>query len=71
MSMTKTQPQAAAVLDDPPLDTAAAARYLGIKPTTLETWRSTRKVEIPYEKIGRAVRYRRSALDAHRAQNTK
>ena len=40
-----------------------AASYLGIKPATLEIWRCTKRYEIPYLKIGRCVRYRRTDLD--------
>lgn len=35
-----------------------AAKVLGVKPETLTCWRCTRRVDIPYVKIGRCVRYR-------------
>lgn len=41
-----------------------AAAYLGIKPATLASWRSSGRRKIPYLKIGRRVVYRRSDLDA-------
>lgn len=56
--------------DDPPLDTRAAAEYLGLRPSTLEIWRSTGRYDLPFEKIGRSVRYRRSSLDRFLAGRT-
>ncbi|WP_254789413.1 helix-turn-helix domain-containing protein [Variovorax sp. OV329] len=44
------------------LDDIRAAKFLGVAPKTLPVWRSTRRVEIPYIKIGRCVRYRLSDL---------
>lgn len=46
------------------LTTKEAAAFLGISEWTLHTWRSTRRVEIPYLKMGRAVRYRMEDLEA-------
>lgn len=40
-----------------------AAQYLGIKPRTLEVWRSTKRYSIPYVKVGGLVRYRLESLD--------
>jgi excisionase family DNA binding protein len=39
------------------LDTHQAAEFLGISPTTLITWRSTQRYDLPYVKIGGKVRY--------------
>ena len=41
-----------------------AAQYLGVSPSTLANWVSTRKFKIPYFKVGKAVRYRKCDLDA-------
>lgn len=41
-----------------------AAAYLGLSPHTLEVWRCTKRYELPYVKVGRLIRYRRSGLDA-------
>lgn len=41
----------------------ATATYLGVSTRTLEDWRY-RRVGPPYAKVGRAVRYRREAVDA-------
>ena len=57
--------------DDPVLETTQAAAYLGIAPATLEKWRSTGRYALPYEKVGRLVRYRKSALDQWRAARTR
>jgi len=39
-----------------------AAAILGISPGTLENWRTTRRYDLPYVKIGNRVRYRRADL---------
>jgi len=39
------------------LNEREVASILGIQYKTLTTWRHTRAVELPYLKIGRAVRY--------------
>jgi excisionase family DNA binding protein len=41
-----------------------AAEYLGITRKTMEVWRSTKRYPIPYIKVGRLVRYRKSDLEA-------
>ena len=41
-----------------------AAEYLAVSPMTLRKWRCTRMVEVPYIKLGKAVRYQRKDLDA-------
>jgi len=45
------------------LTTAEAAEVLGLSGVTLATWRSTGRYDVPYLKVGRAVRYRRSDLE--------
>ncbi|MGE0311368.1 MAG: helix-turn-helix domain-containing protein [Lautropia sp.] len=47
-----------------------AAAYLGLSPKTLPAWRCTKRVALPYVKIGAAIRYRRADLDAFIAANT-
>lgn len=44
------------------LDTRQAAEFLGISPTTLITWRSTQRYDLPFIKIGGLVRYAESDL---------
>lgn len=41
-----------------------AAEYLGVTPRTLEVWRCTKRQQIPYIKVGRLVKYRKTDLDA-------
>ena len=40
-----------------------AAKYLGVKPQTLAAWACSKRVLIPYTKLGRRVMYRRDDLD--------
>jgi hypothetical protein len=59
--------------DDALIDTRQAAAVLGISPTTLEIWRSTRVQDQPaFVRVGRRVKYERQALaawiDRHREQ---
>ena len=49
---------------DPLLTEQQTADELGIKPTTLQVWRSTKRYSLPYVKVGRNVRYRASAVQA-------
>ena len=51
-------------ISSPVLDTPGAASYCGIATATLETWRSTGKVKIPFIRVGRRVLYRITDLDA-------
>lgn len=46
------------------LSNLEAAEYLGVTPRTLEVWRCTKRHEIPYFKVGRLVKYRKTDLDA-------
>lgn len=49
---------------DPLLSEQQAADMLGVKPTTLQVWRSTKRYGLAYIKVGRLVRYRHSTLKA-------
>jgi hypothetical protein len=44
------------------LDEKAAAELLDTAPGTLSVWRSTGRYALPFLKVGRKVRYRRSDL---------
>ncbi|MGE5525215.1 MAG: helix-turn-helix domain-containing protein [Rhodospirillaceae bacterium] len=46
------------------LNEREAAETLHVSTGTLQVWRSTRRYPLPFVKIGRAVRYRRSDLEA-------
>lgn len=50
------------------LNTRDAARLLGVRPRTLEHWRSI-GTGPTYSKIGRAIRYRREAIEKFIAVN--
>lgn len=39
------------------LNTEEAAKFLGKAPGTLVVWRSTKRYDLPYHKIGGSVRY--------------
>jgi excisionase family DNA binding protein len=52
------------------MPTAAAAEYLGMSPTTLETWRSTGRYPLKFIKLGRRVLYNRADLDEFMAART-
>ncbi|MEO5344309.1 MAG: helix-turn-helix domain-containing protein [Gammaproteobacteria bacterium SHHR-1] len=56
---------AASKLTNPNLLTEAeAAEYIGVAAGTLTVWRSTGRYALPFAKVGRLVRYRRSDLDS-------
>jgi hypothetical protein len=49
-------------IDTPLLNTAEAAAYLRLKPSTLNSDRITRSIGIPFMRIGRRVVYNRDDL---------
>lgn len=46
------------------LDEVSAAAVLAVTPGTLAVWRCTGRYNLPFIKVGRKVRYRRTDLDA-------
>lgn len=50
--------QAQALLTD-----KEAAAYLNLSTSTLAVWRCTKRQDLPFIKLGRAVRYRQADLD--------
>lgn len=48
---------------DPLLTPQETASYLGVTEKTLAVWRCTQRYGIPFIKVGRLVKYRKSALD--------
>ncbi len=48
-----------------------AAEYVAVKEQTLAVWRSTGRYDLPFVRVGRCVRYRRSDLDAFLERNTQ
>jgi excisionase family DNA binding protein len=53
------------------LDDNAAAALLDVSPGTLSVWRSTGRYALPFLKVGRKVRYRRSDLLAWLESRTR
>ncbi len=51
-----------------PIETAA---YLGVSKDTLSVWRCVGRYNIPFIKVGRLVKYRKSALDEFLARKTR
>ena len=47
-----------------------AANYLGVTVKTLAVWRCVGRYNIPFVKVGRLVKYRKSELDAFLACRT-
>lgn len=56
--------------EDRLLDEREAAAILHVTVGTLQVWRSTRRYPLAYTKIGRAVRYQRSAVLSFIASRT-
>jgi len=51
-------------VSDPLLTREQAAAYLGVSPATLGAWGLSGRYGLPFVKVGRCCRYRRSDLDA-------
>jgi excisionase family DNA binding protein len=47
-----------------------AAAYLGVKEHSLAVWACTKRYPLPFVRIGRLVKYRKSDLDAFIVRNT-
>jgi len=47
------------------LNTREAAEYLGVTKATLETWRCTKRQNVPFYKVGSRVWYDRADLDVY------
>ena len=58
----------APILKNQSIDTlftpSEAAAYIGVTENTLSVWRCVGRYNIPFVKVGRLVKYRKSALDA-------
>ena len=53
------------------MDENEAADFLSISPGTLSVWRSTGRYAVPFVKVGRRVRYRRTDLEAWLESRTR
>lgn len=58
-------------VSDPLYATPEAAAYLGLAENTLPVWRCVGRYDIPFIKVGRLVKYRKSALDAFLERRTR
>ena len=50
------------LVPDEKFTTKQAAQFLNVKENTLEIWRSTKRYNLPFIKIGSLVRYKKSDL---------
>lgn len=49
------------------VDERQAAAFLGLSPATLSTWRSTKRSDLPFHRLGsRAIRYKLADIRAWR-----
>lgn len=62
--------QSKLVSTDPLFTPKEAAEYLGVSNDTLSVWRCVGRYDIPFIKVGRLVKYRKSSLDAFLARRT-
>ncbi|MBL0184914.1 MAG: helix-turn-helix domain-containing protein [Candidatus Obscuribacter sp.] len=69
--MTQDTPYGAAFVRSELLTRREAATYLGISEQTLAIWKFTGSSNLPYIKIGRLVKYKKSDLDAFIEKNHK
>jgi excisionase family DNA binding protein len=68
----KSQPLVATVQASKQLlDERETAEYLDVAQGTLPVWRSSGRYNLPFIKIGRKVRYRRSDLDKWLEERTR
>jgi excisionase family DNA binding protein len=56
--------------DDPLLSKPEAAAYLSIAEQTISNWLATGRYKLPYVRVGRLIRFRKSDLDAFIARRT-
>lgn len=56
---------------DPLLPPPEAAEYIGVTVRTLSVWRCVGRYNIPFIKVGRLVKYRKSALDTFLDSRTR
>ena len=66
-----SQAKQISLLDHVLVDQTGASKLLGIPAASLQKWRSTGEVQLPFIKIGRAVRYNTEDLRLWLAKNTQ
>ena len=63
LALDRESPPQPSVTKNELLTTAQVAEMLGLSRGTLTTWRCTKRYDVPYLKLGRHVRYKRSDVD--------
>lgn len=69
--MTHENPHGAAFVRSELLSRREAATYLGVAEQTLAVWKCTKRYDLPYVKIGKLIKYRKSDLDQFIAKNLR
>lgn len=69
--MSNEIPLGAAFMRFELLSRKEAAAYLGVAEQTLAIWKCTKRYDLPYVKIGKLVKYKKSDLDAFIARNVQ
>jgi excisionase family DNA binding protein len=69
--MTQDTPYGAASGHSELLSRREAAAYLGVAEQTLAIWKCTKRQSLPYVKIGKLVKYRKSDIDEFIAKNLR
>lgn len=59
------------IYHEPLLSPEQAAALLGVSPGTLCVWRSVRRYNLPFVKIGSRVKYRRTDLESFISARTR
>ena len=59
----RTRPSPLHSVESDLLSREQAAAYLGVAVQTLAIWKSARRYDLPFVKVGRLVRYKRSELE--------
>lgn len=69
--MSNEIPSGVAFMRSELLSRKEAAAYLGVAEQTLAIWKCTKRYDLPYVKIGKLVKYKKSDLDAFIARNVQ
>lgn len=69
--MSNEIPLGAAFMRSELLSRREAAAYLGVAEQTLAIWKCTKRYDLPYVKIGKLVKYKKSDLDSFIARNVQ
>lgn len=64
-------PETTTTATEPLFPENEAAALINVKTPTLRTWRCNKRHPLPYVKIGRMIRYRKSDIDRFIAQHVQ